>query len=268
MTRYGTALITGASGGLGAAFARSLAADGVAPVLVARRADALAALADQLRAAHGVAAETLPADLADPAGLAAVEARLTDPERPVDLLVNCAGIVGGIGPLPHQDPAALDALVALNVTAALRLTRAAVGPMAARGRGGVLNVASTGAFAPAPGGAAYGASKAFLVAFSESVHGEVTWLGVHVTALCPGAVRTGVHDASGHKGKRIGRVLEADAVVREGLAAVAAGRPVHVPGLDYRARARLARLAPALVRRRRYTTWGRRTAQALAAPRP
>lgn len=263
---FTTALVTGASSGLGAAFCRELAARGTGLVLVARRKDLLDTLARELAGRHGIGVEVLPADLAAPAGPAAVEARLADPDRPVDLLVNCAGTVGRIAPLAHQDEAGLEDLIRLNVTAAVRLTRAAVAAMVARRHGAVVNVASMAAFQPAPGGAVYAASKAFLTSFSESVHGEVKWLGVHVSVLCPGAVRTPVHASSGHRGARIGRLLEPADVVRAGLSAAAAGRPVQVPGPGYRLRARAARLAPSVVRARRYRTWGRRIAEALAAP--
>ncbi|MDH2427229.1 SDR family NAD(P)-dependent oxidoreductase [Sphaerisporangium sp. TRM90804] len=257
-----TALVTGASSGIGEAFCRELAARGHHLVVVARRAAPLDTLAGELRSRHGVQVETIAADLTSPEGLRAVELRLSDPGRPVDLLVNSAGLVGRIGPLPHQEEGAHERLIDLNIAATVRLTRAAVTGMVPRRRGGVVNLSSASAFAPAPGGAAYVASKAFVVSFSQSVHGEVKWLGVSVTALCPGSVATA---GSRSKGGRFGRVIAPEAVARQGLAAVAAGRPVHVVGADYRLRAAAARWFPGLVRRGRYQTWGRRAADALAA---
>lgn len=265
MGEFSTALVTGASDGIGEAFCRELAARGCALVLVARRADRLAALAGELRSRHGIETEVVGADLTDPEDLRGVEQRLLDPGRPIDLLVNCAGTAGRIAPLAHQAEGVQERLIDVNVTATVRLTQAAVTAMVRRRRGGVVNLSSASAFLPAPGGAAYVASKAFVVSFSQSVHGEVKWLGVTVTALCPGAVRTSIHAGSGKPVKRMGRVLDPAAVVRAGLAAVAAGRPLCVPGLDYRLKAAIARWLPALARRGRYRDWGRKAAAALAA---
>ncbi|GLW63947.1 short-chain dehydrogenase [Actinomadura rubrobrunea] len=265
MTRYATAVVTGASGGVGAAFARLLAAEGSALVLVARDAARLRALADELRREHGARVEVLPADLAAPAGLERVAARVSDPRRPVDLLVNGAGALGGIGPFARREPAGLERDLALNTWAPIRLTRAALPGMLERGHGGVVNVSSVMAFLPAPGGAPYAAAKSFTTSFSESLHGEVCWRGVHVTALCPGSVGgTRLHRSAGHRESgRLGRLLDVDDVAREGLAAVAAGRPLCVPGLDYRWRVLMARMLPRrLVRARYYRRWGRRLAEA------
>jgi uncharacterized protein len=262
--RYQRALVTGASSGLGAAFAAELAARGCALVLVARRADVLSDIAVALRDRHGVPVEVLAADLADPHGLSEVEGRLAA-EPVVDLLVNSAGTLGRIGALPLIRPQVLDQVIALNVTAAVRLTQAAVTSMVARRHGGVLNVSSVNAFWPTPGGAVYSASKAFLVSFSQSVHGEVRWHGVHVTALCPGSVRSHLHEGAGHRGGRVGRPLDPRQVVRDGLAALAAGRAVAVPGMAYAVRTGLARHAPGLARWHFYRRWGRRAGQSLAA---
>jgi short-subunit dehydrogenase len=260
MNRYRRALVTGASSGLGEAFARELAAQGCQLVLVARDADALNALAATL----GPAVEVLAADLGDPAGLDAVERRLAaDP--PVDLLVNAAGALGGIGPLALQPPDLAEQVIALNATAAVRLTRAAVRAMVARRHGGVVNVSSVNGFWPTPGGAVYSATKSFLTSFSQSVHGEVCWHGVHVTALCPGSTASKLHARAGHKGSRVGSLLEPEFVVRSGLAAVAAGRPVDVPSVEYSLKAALSRHAPWLARRYFYRRWGRPAASSLAA---
>jgi short-subunit dehydrogenase len=267
MIGYRTALVTGASSGLGEAFCERLAAAGCDLVLVARRRERLASMAARLERCHGIGTEVLPADLTDPGGLAVVERRLAAARPAVDLLVNSAGIVGRIAPLGLQPADAGSGVIDVNVAATVRLTRAAVASMVELGGGGVLNVASISAFLPTPGGAVYSASKAFVTSFSQSVHGEVKWLGVHVTALCPGAVRTPIHRPAGRRGGRIGRVLEPDLVVRRGLEAVAAGRPVEIPGADYQLKAALARWAPAVTRNRAYRRWGVRAAEALAAAR-
>ncbi|GAB2953668.1 SDR family NAD(P)-dependent oxidoreductase [Nonomuraea fastidiosa] len=262
MREFRAALVTGASGNLGQAFSHELAARGCDLILVTRREERLAALAGTLRAAHGVRVEVVAADLADDHGLRTVEELLS--ERPIDLLVNNAGRFDGVAPLAHQRAADEEQVIAVNVTATMRLTRAAVAGMVRRRRGGVLNVSSASAFEPAPGGATYAAGKAFLISFSQSVHGEVKWLGVAVTALCPGAVGSGMGKGS----RRFGRVMEPAQVVRAGLRAVAQGKALCVPGLDYRIRASVARMAPGWARRMRYRSWGRRAAAALAAEQP
>nr|AJD20044.1 putative dehydrogenase [uncultured bacterium] len=269
MPTYRTALITGASSGLGREFARHLAAQGSGVCLVARRADQLAEVAAELSDRYGVRTEVLPADLTVREDLDRVEERLADPARPVDLLVNSAGLFGGsTGPLALLDPCEEERKIALNVTALVRLTRAVLPGMVRREHGGVLNVSSVAGFLPAPGAVTYAASKAFITSFSESLHGEVCSYGVHVTSLCPGSTRTPLHESAGRRGGRLGPLLEPDAVVREGIAAVAAGRPVCVPGPSYRRKVLLARSGPrALVRRSYYKKWGSKAARALAALR-
>lgn len=261
---FRTAVVTGATGGIGAAFAEELAARGADLVLVGRRVDALAALAAALRDRYEVRVETVAADLTSPSGLRLVERHLAGP-APIDLLVNSAGMVGPIRPLAIVDADLPEQVITLNVVAAVRLTRAAVRAMVPRRRGGVLNVASAHAYWPTPGGAVYSATKAFLTSFSQSVHGEVRRHGVHVTALCPGSVNSAVHERSGHRGERLGRLLEPARVARDGLAAVAAGRPVVVPGLAYGVQTTVARYAPALARRHFYRRWGARAAAAIEA---
>ncbi|WP_419996381.1 SDR family NAD(P)-dependent oxidoreductase [Streptomyces boninensis] len=232
--RYRAALVTGASSGLGESFARLLAARGVDVALVARRAERLKSLADELHEQHGVRAEAMPADLTDPAQRAAVEERLRDGS--CELLVNNAGY-GAFGPyaeLPLTDQLAE---VELNAVALTRLTHAALPAMLRAGRGGVLNVASMSAFAPAPGSAVYGATKAYVAALTESLHAEMRAGGVHVTALCPGFTKT--DDSAG------GLLwLRREAVARAGLEAVAAGRSRCVPGAQYKALVPALRLAP------------------------
>lgn len=232
---YRTALITGASSGIGESFARLLAARGTDLVLVARRAELLKALAERLSDRYKIAVEVLAADLTDPDRLAGIEARLRD--DPVDLLVNNAGYgaFGGFADLAIEDQLKE---IDLNVVALVRLTYAALPAMLDRGAGGVLNVASMAAFAPSPGSATYGATKAYVAAFSESLHAEVRAAGVHVTALCPGFTRTDETDAANLLW------LRRDDVARAGLAAVSAGRALSVPGAQYKAALPALRLLP------------------------
>jgi short-subunit dehydrogenase len=258
-------MITGASGGLGERFARELARRGCALILVGRDASRLADIAGQLTAAHGVAAEVLIADLALAAGLDLVEQQMDKAAPPIDLLVNAAGSLGAIGPIALQPATGPEELVRLSVVAPVRLTQAAVRRMVTGGGGGVINVASVTAFWPTPGGAVYSAAKAFMTSFSQSVHGEVAAHGVHVTAVCPGSVRTRLHESAGHRGGRMGSYLDPDQVARAALAAVAAGQPLHVPGIEYQAKAAVARFAPRLARAHFYRRWGKPAADAIAA---
>jgi uncharacterized protein len=244
---YRAALVTGASRGIGEQLARRLAADGSDLVILARRAEPLEVLAATLRSAHQVSVEVLAADLTSPAGLAAAQARLSDPDRPVELLVNNAGL-GVTGTFAERTAAQAEHQIGLNVTAVVRLTHAALPAMLSRGHGGVLNVSSVAGFFPSPGAAVYGASKAFVTSFSESLAAELKGTGVHVTALCPGFTRTRARDqaVSGPAGLAW---LDADKVAAAGLEAVAAGRVLSVPGAQYKSALSLTRMVPrALVR--------------------
>lgn len=259
-----TALVTGASSGLGEAFARALAARGHDLVLVARRRDRLEAVGRTLSTTYGTAVEVIAADVTDPRRRGAVEERLTDPEHPVDVLVNGAGALGAVGPLAMLDADGEEAKLLLNTLPVVRLTRAVLPQMVRRGRGTVLNISSMAALAPAPGGATYAAAKAFVACFSQAVHAEVGPLGVRVTAVCPGAVRTAGRAARGAHRGRMGPVLEPDAVVRAALRDAAAGRAVSVPDAAYRLRAVLARHSPGVYRRLFQRGWRERTARTLA----
>lgn len=246
-----TALVTGASAGLGAAFCRRLARDQHDLVLVARDAERLAQAAKELTAEHGVQAETLPADLSTEEGCAAVAARLADDERPVEVLINNAGMGLGRGFLnaPVEDGLRL---TKLNVLAVQRLTRAALPPMLARGRGDVINVSSIAGFTPAARDSVYSASKAWVTAFSESLHTLTAGSGVRVMALCPGYIHTEFHERAGLNMSGIPDWLwtDADDVVRDALRALRRGKAVCVPGRQYKAITAVARHAPrALVRR-------------------
>ncbi|WP_433254646.1 SDR family NAD(P)-dependent oxidoreductase [Streptosporangium sp. CA-135522] len=265
MRQYRTALVTGASGGLGAEFARELAARGSALVLVARDEVRLEELARELRKRHGVDVAVMSADLSDPAGLARVERRLSAEEPPIDLLVNNAGVIGEVGPFATRDPDTEERNLRLNLLAVMRLTHAAVGGMARRRHGGVINVSSAMGFLQIPGGSSYAAAKSFVTSLSQIVHSEVRLLGVHVLALCPGSTRTNLHRSGTRRGWTLGRVREPGFVVREALAALAAGRPVHVPGGEYKLKVFLARHAPRrLVNRLLYPGWDVQTSRRLA----
>ena len=252
-------MVTGASSGIGAVFARRLAADGSDLVVVARRRERLDALADELQAAHGIAVECLVADLSDPGQLARVEARLREGERPVDLLVNNAG-TGGHGAYASLAVDDVEAMVRLNLLAPVRLTAAALPVMVARGRGGIVNVSSISGEQPIPFVATYAATKAFLTSLSESLHEELRGSGVTVTAVLPGFTRSEFHDRP-DMGRSIPRPLwmTGEAVVDAALAAVARGHAVCVPGFGYRLLVGLSRHAPRGLVRRVAGMVGRRT---------
>ncbi len=190
---FRTALITGASSGLGAEYARQLAAAGTDLVLVARRLDRLEALARDLRSKHGVAAEAIQADLSTSEGLAAVESRIASIPA-LDLLVNNAGFGGRTGFVKGETADHLK-MVRVQVEATVRLTKAALFGMIGRGHGGVINVASIAAFSPFSG-AMYSGAKSFLVMFSENLQAEVRDKGISVQALCPGMTHTEFHEVA------------------------------------------------------------------------
>lgn len=191
-----TALVTGASGGIGEQFARQLAARGASLVLTARSTDKLQGLASELRQAHPRAAITvLTADLSDPGAPAKLAADLTAAGTTVDLLVNNAGI-GSYGLFAGEDTDAVVGQVQLNCVSVAALTSLLLPGMLTRGRGGVINVSSTSAFQPIPTMAVYGASKAFVLSFTEAVWVETRGTGVHVLALCPGPTSTPFFDTA------------------------------------------------------------------------
>lgn len=238
------ALITGASLGIGEAFARRLAADGWDLILVARDADRLAARAAELTGRYGHQVDAIPADLSTDDGCAAVERRLVaDP--PVELLVNNAGISLNTSFVRSavEDEARL---LRLNVLAVLRLTHAALGPMVERGSGAVINVSSVAGFGVPMPGSTYSASKAWVTNFSESIGLSVAPLGVRVMALCPGYTRTGYHERAGIDMSRTLRRLwlRADDVVDEALRDLRKGRLVSVPDWKYKLAAAGLRYAP------------------------
>jgi uncharacterized protein len=222
------ALVTGGSAGIGEAFARALAADGVTLVLIARRPEPLARLADELRAQHEAEVEVLAVDLTDPAGLPRIEACLVSEERPIDLLINNAGGETEHADFRQRDRELLAAEVNLNVLALMRLTHAAIGAMSARGRGNVINVSAGNAFFPTPGSCVYGASKAFVNSFTEALAHELRGDGVEVTAVCPGFTRTDAQDRLGLKRDAFPRVAwrDPEEVARSALRAAKRGQVV------------------------------------------
>jgi len=236
--------VTGASSGIGAALARELGHAGVDLVLVARRADRLEDLAAEI-GRGGAAVEILAADLTAADDLARVADRAGDRDRPIDLLVNCAGL-GASGPFVDGDPDRYRQIVDLNIEALVELTHAALGAMRERHRGWVINISSLGGHAPGPGFAVYSASKAFVTSFSESLHEEVRRSGIVVTAVCPGATRTEFGDEAGMDAGDLPDLLwqEADEVSREALAAAAAGKAVRVTGRINRLSAAVTTVLP------------------------
>jgi short-subunit dehydrogenase len=224
------ALVTGASGGIGEAFARQLGAAGTDLVLVARTKDKLDALAAEITERSGVAVEVLATDLAASEGQHVVEARVAADDEPVDLLVNNAGF-GFFGPFGEISVDDEEAEIMVNVVALMRLTHAAVRRMTAHGSGTVLNVASVAAFQPSAGSANYSATKAYVLSFSQSVHEEVADAGVNVCCVCPGLTRTEFQDRGGFDISTPGFTWQsADDVARSALDAAERGRAVEVTG--------------------------------------
>lgn len=237
-----TALVTGASSGIGAALARRLGALGARVLLVARGADALDGVAREIRAAGGEAVPFV-ADLEPPGAAGALADRLDAAGETVDVLVNNAGF-GVHAPLLETGPEAVAGMVTLNVLAPTELTRRLLPGMVARGAGGVLTVASLAAFSPAPTFAVYAATKAYALSFTEAVRAEVRGAGVHVTALCPGPVRTAFAERAGMADPFFEGGLSAEAVAEAGLRGLARGRRRVVPGWVPRLQAAATRFVP------------------------
>ncbi|MFR9676298.1 SDR family NAD(P)-dependent oxidoreductase [Streptomyces sp. TR06-5] len=251
-----TALITGASAGLGAAFAERLARDGHHLVLAARNTERMHAQATDLHDRHGVEVSVLTADLATEQGIAALEDRVGAADDPVDLLVNNAGF-GAKGRFLDVPMSEELAMLRVHCEAVLRSTAAAVTAMRTRGRGGVINVASVAAFVPR---GTYGASKAWITQFTQGVAADAAGSGVRLMALCPGFVRTEFHQRAGMGTGNIPRWmwLEAPDVVEAALADLARGRTLSVPDPRYKALLGLTKLAPRRLLSRATSTTGRR----------
>lgn len=244
-----TALITGATSGIGAAFVRRLVRDGRDVVLVARDEQRLRQAAAAARAA-GVTAEVLVADLAVERDRERVARRLADPDAaPVDLLVNNAGFTLHED-LLRADPADLERQLDVNVRAVLLLSRAVAPGMVSRGRGAVVNVSSVAGFLT--GSSVYGADKAWVTTFTEALARSLAGTGVRAMALCPGYVRTEFHARAGiDPGRRVGPLwLDADRVVADCFADLARGRVVSVPSLQYKVLVAVLDLMPRPLQRR------------------
>jgi short-subunit dehydrogenase len=237
-----TALVTGATAGIGREFAVQLASRGDDLVLVARDVERLEALARELEEAHGVEVEVLPADLSDHDATQRVAVRLASTQRPVDVLVNNAGYSLTQGFL---DTAVEDELARFDVLTrtVLVLTHAAGRAMRARGRGAIVNVSSVASFMAS---GTYSAEKAFVTVFSEGLASELAGTGVSVTALCPGFTHTEFHGRAGVDMSRVPSFawLDAPRLVRDALADVDKGKVVSVPGAHYKGAVAAARLAP------------------------
>jgi uncharacterized protein len=233
-----TALVTGASAGIGEAIARQLAARGHGVTLVARREDRLRALADELAKKHGVRAEAIAADLGDAAARDAVAARIDELGLVAEILLNNAGF-GGSGAFADGDRERLVQMVELNAVALLDFQARYLPEMVDRGRGAVINIASTASFQPIPGTATYAATKAFVLSLSEAVHEELKGTGVTLTAVCPGPVKTEFAEAAGieQAEERLPGVfwLSAEDVATAAVKGAENGKRVVVPGLLNRA---------------------------------
>lgn len=243
-TTPGTALVTGATAGIGLTFARQLAAQGYDLVLVARDKGRLDEVAAELSAAHGVRAEVLSADLTDRAQLATVEARVAEADRPIDLLVNNAGF-GLKDRFLDNTADAEEQMLDVLVVAVLRLSHAALGAMSARGRGGIINVSSVAAFLPR---GTYSAAKAWVNSFSEWAAQEYAGRGVHVMALCPGFTKTEFHERMGlgedHGSAPSWMWLDVEDLVSTALKDYRRKRILSIPSVQYKAVVGVTRAIP------------------------
>lgn len=226
-----TALVTGASSGIGAVYAERLAARGHDLLLVARDRQRLEALAADLQARHGINVEVLPADLAQSADVARVEQRLRDDQR-ISVLVNNAGIAMH-GTLAQATAEQIDALVALNIVALTRLASAAATQFGNAGRGTIINLASVVALAPELFNAVYSASKAYVLSLTQTLQGELRDKGVQVQAVLPGVTRTEIWERSGLDVAHIDpqMVMEAGEMVDAALSGLESGELVTIPSL-------------------------------------
>lgn len=245
---FKSALVTGASSGIGEAMVELLAAQNIPTIVVARRQDRLLELA-----ARHTCVTVLAADLTVPDELRAVAARAADTTNPIDLVVNNAGF-GTSGEFFELDADRLDREVQLNVAALTRISRAALGVMVPRGRGYLLNVSSVASFQSAPKLAVYGATKAYVTSLTEALHEEVRGTGVHVTALCPGLTRTEFQSVSNTERYASAYPsfawMESEEVARAGLVDVAKGKTLSIPGGPYKGLVATTGFLPrALVRR-------------------
>src|SRR5258706_7625520 len=241
-----TALITGASSGIGLDLARLFAADKWDVALVARTEPKLRELAAQIEKEHGITAHVVAADLARPEAPAEIVKTLTDRGIAIEALVNNAGF-GLLGEFAKTDLTAELEMIQLNVTALTHLTKLVLPPMVERKRGAILNVASTASFQPGPLMAVYYATKAYVLSFSEAIADELRDTGVTVTALCPGPTATGFASAAGIGATRLfslTRPASSAAVARTGYRAMLRGRRVVITGWKNKLLAQSVRISP------------------------
>ena len=245
MSEKGLALVTGASMGIGEELARLLARDRYDLVLVARSADRLAALAEELSAKHNISARVIVKDLASPTAPQEIFDELQADGAVVDVLVNNAGF-GSYGLFAETDAEKELGLLQVNIVALTHLTKLFLPGMIARRRGRICQVASTAAFQPGPLMAVYYASKAYVLSLSEALSNETQGTGVTVTALCPGPTETGFVAAAGMEKSKLfeANVMDARPVAEVGYQGMLAGKRVVIPGLRNSIMARLASLAP------------------------
>lgn len=244
-------VITGASSGIGEALARRLAAqEKQALVLVARRQDKLAALAAELKTAHGARVETIVLDLEVPGAAAQLLADVEARGLAIDTLINNAGF--GLNNLFADMPLdRIQGMMQLNMVALTELSHGVLPGMRLRRQGRIMNIASVAAFQACPRFAVYGATKSYVLMFSEALDAEERKNGIHVTAVCPGATATEFHDVAGNHGTLAAKMMDtAETVASSALAALNAGRPVVVTGLLNKPLPFFIRLMP-----RRLATW-------------
>ncbi|MBJ8348975.1 SDR family oxidoreductase [Antrihabitans sp. YC2-6] len=248
------ALVTGPTSGLGSGFANKLGSLGYDLVLVARDAERLDALAEDLDRRYGAQSEIIAVDLATEAGRDAVAQRL---EKGVQFLVNNAGF-GLSGEFWSIDPADLQAQLDVNVTAVMQLTRAALPPMIAAAKGKIINVASVAGLVPGRG-STYSASKSYVVAFTEGLAGGLAGTGVRIQALCPGFVHTEFHERAGLEMENLPKMmwLDVDQVVTTSLHDLESGKVLCIPGVQYKVLSTVGRVAPKAVVRRISSTFGK-----------
>lgn len=239
-----TAVVTGASSGIGEAIARNLVGRGHGVTLVARRAQKLTALAQEF-GGSGIRAEVVAADLSDRSQRAELLTRIEDLGLTPDILVNNAGL-STLGPIAKADPSAEMNMLEVDVVAVADLCTRFLPGMVTRGRGAILNVASTAAFQPLPGQAGYAAAKAFVLSYSQSLAAELRGTGVSVTTLCPGPVDTGFGVAKEDADAALPSFMwePVEAVAAAGVEGLDKGRPVAIPGAANRVAAGLAHLTP------------------------
>ena len=244
MTGRPTALVTGASAGIGLELARILAREGHDLVLVARREPALKELADELKDRYGANSTVVTADLSDPAAGEQIEQALG--ETTIDVLVNNAGF-GGVGRFVERSYDDDMRMVAVNVTALTDLSKRFLPGMVTRGRGRILNVASTAAFQPGPFMAVYYATKAYVLSLSQALAEETSGTGVTVTCLCPGVTDTEFHGVAGTDAQPLtsgALSMSAKAVAEAGYKAMMRGKLVEIPGVHNKIGAQSIRIAP------------------------